>query len=75
MNEQFATLEETTIRTGYHIEIDRDTSYVSLQNRANLYLEERVHLDVAIHSVQLQWIEGQYHLTMVVTVPIDEALA
>ena len=56
----------------YHIEIDRDTNYVKLQDRANLYLEERAHLGITLHDWRLQWLEGQYHLTIVLSVPIEK---
>ena len=54
----------------YHIEIDKDPNYVRLQNRANAYLEECAELGVHIHSTALQWMDDEYHLTIVLRVPL-----
>ena len=48
----------------YHIEIFRDPHLQRLQDHANAYLEECGELEAKIESVQLQWLDDEYHLTI-----------
>lgn len=55
----------------YHIEIFRDPQLQRLQNHANAHLEE-CEETARVESVTLQWLEDEYHLTVVFAIPSRE---
>ena len=56
----------------YHVEIFRDPHLQRLQDHANQYLDECQELQVAIVSCTLQWLDNEYHLTIVLSIPVDK---
>jgi len=60
------------MHTVYHIEIFRDPHLQRLQDFANSYLDERKELNAKVESAKLQWLDHEYHLTIVLAIPVQE---
>jgi len=65
----------TDVETRYHIEIFRDPNLQRMQNHANAYLEDCQELCARVKSVKLDWLDDEYHLTIVLAIPVEEAEA
>ena len=62
----------TEHRYVYHIEIFRDPHLQRLQDHANAYLDECQELDATMVSTTLQWLDDEYHLTIVLSIQTEE---